>query len=481
MNAKMMALGAAGVAALLLSPAGGNAQGAGRSRPPVLGKAPMMKLPPIVTRDLPNGLRLLIVEHHELPVASFMLVVGSGGTADPAGRAGLANLTEAMLREGTTTRSSLDIADQTAFLGVNLSTGSDWDASFISLHTPTAQMDSALALFADVALRPAFPATDFERIKKNRLTDILQIKDRGPSMANLAYPAILYGAEYPYGQPLTGNEASVNALTRADLQQFYSTNFRPNNATLIIVGDVTPASIERKISSLFGGWQRGEVPMPKFGNPPAPATTTIYLIDKPGAPQSSFRIGSIGVPRSTRDFFALRVMNTILGGSFSSRLNANLREAKGYTYGARSDFDMRRMAGPFTASAEIVAGKTDSALIEFFRELRSIRETVPADELARAKAYTQLRLPWSFETTQQIAGGLIPLALYGLPLDYYNTFVQNIEAVTQADIQKVARQYINPDNLAVVIVGDRKSIEESLKATNLGPISIRDMTGKPIQ
>lgn len=456
-------------------------QSVDRTKPPVPGRAPMMKLPPVITRELPNGLKLMIVEHHELPVADFVLVVGSGGTSDPAGRPGVANLTSAMLREGTTTRSSLDIADQTAFLGVGLSTGGDWDASTVSLHTTMAQLDSALALFADVALRPSFPATEFDRVKKNRLTDLLQIKDRGPAIANLAYPAILYGAEYPYGQPLPGTEASVTALSQADLKSFYSSNFRPNNSTLIIVGDVDPIQIERKIASLFGSWQRASVPSMTFGKPPAPLATMVYLIDKPGAAQSSFRIGSVGVPRSTKDFFALRVMNTILGGSFSSRLNQNLREAKGYTYGARSDFEMRRMAGPFTASAEVVAAKTDSALIEFFKELRSIRESVPADELARAKAYTQLRMPWSFETTQQIASGLVQVALYDLPLNYFDTFVQNIEAVTQADIHRVARQYINPENLAIVIVGDRKSIEAGIKAANIGPISVRDMFGRPIQ
>lgn len=198
-------------------------------------------------------------------------------------------------------------------------------------------------------------------------------------------------------------------------------------------------------------------------------------------PQSSFRIGSVGVPRSTKDFFALSVLNTILGGSFTSRLNNTLREVKGYTYGARSGFDMRKMAGPFTASAEIVAGKSDSALLVFMSELNAIRQTVSADELLRAKRYTQLRLPWSFETTAQIASGLIPIALYDLPADYFSNYVSNIEAVTQADVQRVANQYINPSTLAIVIVGDRKTIESGLKATNVGTISIRDISGQPIQ
>jgi predicted Zn-dependent peptidase len=452
-----------------------------RTKPPVLGPPPKVSLPPIVTRELPNGLKLLIVEHHELPVADFILLVGSGGTADPAGKMGVANLTAAMLREGTTTRKSLEIADQMAFLGVGLNTGSTWESSTLSLHTPTAQLDSALALFADIALRPSFPANEFDRLKQSRLTDLLQLKDQGPAIANIAYPAIVYGNNHPYGARLLGTEESVGGLSVADLQSYYGSNFRPNNSTLIVVGDVTPAQIEQKISQFFGGWQRGDVTPVRFTDPPKAGATTIYLIDKPGAAQSSFRIATVGVPRSTRDYFALTVMNTILGGSFTSRLNNNLRETKGYTYGARSQFDMRRSAGPFIASAEIVAAKTDSALIEFMKELNAIRQSVPAEELLKAKRYMQLQLPSDFETTQQIANALVPVAMYGLPLDYYNNYVQNIEAITPADVERVARQYVNPGSLAVVIVGDRASIEPTLRALNVGPISIRDMTGRPVQ
>ena len=452
-----------------------------RTKPPELGPPPRVSLPPIVTRMLPNGLKLMIVEQHELPLADFALLVGSGGTADPTGKTGVANLTSAMLREGTTTRKSLDIADQTSFLGISLFPQASWESSTLSLHTPTAQLDSALALFADVALHPSFPANEFERIKKNRLTELLQLRDQGPAIANLVFPAILYGSAHPYGAPLIGTETTVSSLTTADLQAFYQTNFKPNNATMIIVGDVNPAQIEQKINALFGGWQRGDVPQLTYSDAPKAGTTAIYLVDKPGAAQSSFRIGAVGVPRSTKDYFALTVMNTILGGSFTSRLNQNLREVRGYTYGAGSRFDMRRAAGPFSASAEIVSAKSDSALLEFMKELNAIRQTVPADELSRAKRYLQLQLPGNFETTQQIAAALVPVALYGLPLDYYNNYVQSVEAVTQADVARVAQQYINPGSLAIVIVGDRKTIEQGLKSTNIGPISIRDMAGRPIQ
>jgi zinc protease len=473
--------GALGVLALMLIQSTAFAQGTfDRTKPPELGPPPRVALPPIVTRELSNGLKLMIVEQHELPLADFVLLVGSGSTTDPSSKTGVANLTSAMLREGTATRKSLEIADQIAFLGINLSPSSSWESSTLSLHTPTAQLDSALALFADVALHPSFPANEFERIRKSRLTDLIRLKDQGPAIANLAFPAIIYGSGHPYGAATLGTEASVKSLSVADLQSYYQANFKPNNATLIIVGDVSPNQIEQKINAVFGGWQRGDVLPLTYADPPKAGTTTIYLIDKPGAAQSSFRIGAVGVPRSTKDYFALSVMNTILGGSFSSRLNQNLRETKGYTYGANTRFDMRRAAGPFSASAEIVAAKTDSALLEFMKELNGIRQTVPPTELSRAKRFLQLQLPGNFETTQDIAFQLVPVALYGLPLDYYNNYVQNIEAVTQADVARVAQQYINPASLAVVIVGDRKSIEPGLKAINVAPIVIRDMSGQPI-
>lgn len=469
------------LAGLALAPALVQAQGTlDRAKVPSLGPPPKVSLPPIVTRQLPNGLKLMVVEQHELPLADFILVVGGGGTVDPAQRGGAANLTSAMLTEGTTSRNSLQISDQIAYLGVNLSASSNWDATTVSLHTPTSQLDSALALFADVSLHPSFPATDFERVKKNRLTSLIQLKDRPTAIADQAYASILYGSSHPYGHNLLGTEASITGMTTADLQSFYRANFVPNNSTLIVVGDVSPSQIEQKLTALFGGWQKGQVTPFTFTDAPRAATTTVYLIDKPGAAQSSFRIGSIGVPRSTKDYFALNVMNTILGGSFTSRLMQNLRETHGYTYGARSRFDMRQSAGPFTASAEVVAAKTDSGLVEFMKELSAIRETVPSDELRKAKRYLQLGMPSDFETTQQIANQLIPVALYGLPLDYYNSYVANIEAITSADVQRVARQYIDPANLAIVVVGDRKSIEAGLKAVNAGPITIRDFFGQPI-
>ncbi|HEY9514241.1 MAG TPA: pitrilysin family protein [Gemmatimonadaceae bacterium] len=445
--------------------------------PPVLAPPPSVKLPPVVTRELDNGLTLMIVEQHELPVVDYVLLIHTGGEADPAGRGGLAALTADMLDEGTTTRSALEIADQTAYLGVGLGTRSGWDASTVTLHTTTAQMDSALALFGDLVLHPAFPDADMERVRRDRLTALLQLEDRGPAIADRAFASIVYGTGHPYGHPLTGTERSVGALSRSDVQHFYETYYRPNNATLIVVGDVKPEDVERRAQNLLGAWGRQAVPTITYGAAPAAMARTIYLIDKPGAAQSSFRIGGVGVPRSTEDYFAIEVMNTILGGSFSSRLNQNLRETHGYTYGARSGFSMRHEAGPFTASAEVVAAKTDSALLEFLNELHAIRDTVPATELSRAKQLLQLQLPGDFETTGQIARQLVPIVLYDLPVNFYDGYVRQVDGVSQAAVQRAARQHVNPDSIAVVIVGDRKTVESGLKALDVAPLELRATDG----
>jgi predicted Zn-dependent peptidase len=452
-----------------------------RSVPPELGPPPAVHLPPIAEARLANGLRLMVVERHELPLATFALVVPGGSTLNPADKAGVAQLMAEMLTEGTTSRTSLQIADEAAFLGISIGARSSWDATTLTLNTPTAQLDSALALFADIALHPSFPVEEFDRLQKERLTELLQLKDHGPAIANRAYAAILYGSDHPYGRPATGTEQSISQMTVADVRSFYEHSFIPNAATLIVVGDVTLADVQSKIGALFGHWPRSGEPSRPAMDVPAANPTTIYVIDKPGAAQSSFRIGEVGVARSTDDYFPIQVMNTILGGAFTSRLNQNLRETKGYTYGAFSRFDMREFPGPFTASAEIVAAKTDSALVEFLRELRAIRDTVPMPELTKAKRYLALQLPSEFETNTDIAQRLMAVALYRLPLDYYNTYVARIESVTQEAVQRVANQYVDPSHLAIVIVGDRASVEPMLRALQVGPIQFRDLNGAPVR
>jgi predicted Zn-dependent peptidase len=312
------------------------------------------------------------------------------------------------------------------------------------------------------------------------MTALLQEADRGPALADRAFAAIVYGENHPYGNMPSGTPESVESITRDDVVNFWRTRYRPNNATLVMVGDITVAEAEQRARAAFGSWERADVPAVATTTPSAPASTTIYIVDKPKAAQSSFRLGGVGVARSTMDYYPLLVMNTSLGGSFTSRLMQNLRESKGYTYGARSSFSMRREAGPFTASAEVVAAKTDSALIEFMKELNRIRTAMPAEELAKTKRYLQLGYAERFESTSDIADQVAGLVPYDLPLSTLGAFNNGIGAVTGSDVQRVARQYLDPSKLAIVIAGDRALIEPGLKATKIGPVEIRDSRGRRV-
>jgi predicted Zn-dependent peptidase len=306
------------------------------------------------------------------------------------------------------------------------------------------------------------------------LTGILQARDNPATIDATAFNRVLYGATHRYGTSVNGTAATLKAFTVEDLRAFYATAFQPANSALLVIGDVTMSKALPMLESSFGGWkaQRAAVAAATMPAVPEITTRTIYLVDKPGAPQSQVRIGWVGVPRSTPDYFPLQVMNTILGGSFASRLNMNLREKNGYTYGASSAFDMRASAGPFVAAAGIQTDKTADALKEFFNELNGMTKPVPADELRRAKNYVSLRFPAGFETTVDISRRLEDAIVYHLPDDYFAKYVPNIEAVTAADVLRVAQKYVHPDRSVVVITGDRKVIEPGIQALKLGTIKI---------
>jgi zinc protease len=476
-------------AALLLSlaaaavPAGLTAQVGDRTRPPALGPAPVLRLPPVQTAALPNGLLLAVVEMHKVPVVDVSLVLDAGSVDDPADLPGLATFTANMLDEGAGRRSALEISEEADFLGASLSTGASYDVANVSLHVPKRQFGPALDLMADVVLRPTFADAEITRQRDLRRAQILQQRDQPVAMAGLAFPAIVFGTQHPYGRPLNGTEASTALLDRDRVMQFFRAYYRPQNAKLLVVGDITLAEAQRLVAERFGAWGRETAPpAPAAAAAAPPVARTIYLVDKPGAAQSVIRIGNVGVSRSSPDYFPLEVLNTILGGSFTSRLNQNLRETHGYTYGASSQFAMRRMAGPFQAGASVQSAKTDSALIEFMRELRRIRDQeVPQAELDKAKAYIALGLPGNFETTGGAAGQYRSLLAFGLPLDYFGTYIDHVNAVTAADVQRVARQYIDLDHVAIVVVGDRSQVEAGIRALNEGPIAIRDLWGQEIR
>ena len=465
------------VLAFLLVQGGGAA--VDRTKPPTLPTPPVLKVPAVRTATLPNGLDLTVVEAHKVPVVDVSLVIDAGAVRDPANLPGLATFTATMLQQGAGRRSALDIADEAAFLGAQLSIVAGFDVATVTLHVPKRRLAAALDLLSDVVLRPTFPDSEITRQRELRRTQLIQQRDEPVQMANVAFPAIVYGAAHPYGRPLAGNDSSVAGLTRERVTAFYGTFYRPNTARLLIVGDVTLDEARQLVATRLGAWTRAAAPNTPVGAAPQPAPRTIYLIDKPGAAQSVIRIGHVGPARDTPDYYALQVLNTILGGSFTSRLNQNLRETHGYTYGAGSAFALRRAGGPFVAQASVVTAKTDSSLIEFLKELRRIRdEAVPAAELEKAKQYIILGLPGDFETTAGAAFRFRELLVYGLPLDYYGGYVDRINAVSAADVQRVARRYIDPDKLDIVIVGDRSQIEAGIKALNEGPIVYRDLWGQ---
>lgn len=452
------------------------AQGPDRAKPPTLGPAPTLKLPDIQKRKLSNGLPVWIVELHEVPVAQVNLVVQSGTADDPSGKYGIASLTTAMLTEGAGSRSSLEIADAVDFLGADLGAGSGFDSSAVRLHVPVARLAEALPIMADVALRPTFPQDELERARQQRLTSILQARDDPSSIDAIAFARVLFGTRR-FGTSTIGTAEAIKGFTGDDLKTFYTRHFIPSESALIVVGDVVPDRVMPLLESSFGGW-KGDAAAAATGAGGKPSVAAprarreIYLVDKPGAPQTQIRIGQIGVERGTPDYFPIQVMNTVLGGSFSSRLNLNLREKHGYTYGANSGFDMRAEAGPFVASAGVQTDKTGESLTEFFNELNAIQQPVPADELARAKNYVSLRFPSGFETTGDMSRRLEEVLVYHLPDDYFSRYVQNIEAVTAADVQRVAKRYIQPDKVAVVVTGDRKTIEPAINALKLGPLNV---------
>jgi zinc protease len=455
-----------------------------RTAPPKVGPPPALNLPALQKRQLSNGLPVWVVELHEVPVAQVNLVVFSGSAEDPVGKFGVASLAVAMLEEGAGSRTALQIADAVDFLGADLGASAGSDASAVRLHVPVARLADALPIMADIALRPTFPKDELERARQQRLTSLLQSRDDPATIAALAFSRVLYGPSHRYGTAMMGTADTLKAFTPEDLRAFYASAFRPSNAALLVVGDTTPDKVTPLLEASFGGWkpQGTQTAALKLPATQQPAKRELYLIDKPDAAQSQIRIGWIGVPRSTPDYFPLMVMNTILGGAFTSRLNNNLREKHGYTYGASSNFDMRSGAGPFTAYAGVQTDKTADALKEFFNELNGILQPVPADELTRAKNYVALRYPSGFETTGDISRRLEDMLVYHLPENFFSSYVQNIQAVTAADVQRVAQKYIQPGRFVVVVVGDLKAIEPGIRSLNLGAIKVLktdDIFGAP--
>ncbi len=440
--------------------------------------------PQIQKAKLANGMEVLAVEDHKLPLVAISLVIKSGFSADPKERPGTASLTSELLDEGTTTRTALQIADETKKLGADLGTGSSSDASTITLNVLKKYLDQGLNLMSDVVINPIFPSEELERQRQIYLGQIKQENMEPFTSALKLYYRTLYGSDHPYAQPYTGSgtEASIKALQKDDLKKYYETYYHPNNATIILVGDITMKEILPRLETVFKAWKPEDIPAMTV--PPAvPLTKTkIYLIDKPGAAQSVVIAGNLGIPRSSPDYYAIQVMNNVLGGMFSSRINSNLREEKGYTYGAFSFFSTNIFPGAFATYAPVQSQFTKETVVEMEKELRGIcgQKPLTAEELQRSKDYLVKSYAQKFQSFDQIAGQIATLVTFNLPEDNLQRYVPSVTAVDANATAEVAKKYIHPDALLYVIVGDVSKIEPGLRELNIGEISYLDSEGNPI-
>ena len=444
-----------------------------RSQRPAAAPPPAFTFPAITRRTLPNGLEVAVVENHELPVVAVRVVNEGGAFVDPQGKEGLFQLVGAMLREGTTSMTADQLAEAFADLGNAVNPG--------GFTTITRNLDRSLELMGEMLMRPAFPQAALDRQKANLAANLQRAREQPAFVAQRILSGVLYGVGHPYERGAT--ERSVASITRDDLVSFHDAYIRPQNAKLVIVGDVTAASVIPRVERALGGWAKGgttvayEIPPPKGAG-----KTTIYLFDRPNSPQSVVTMGQLGPSRSTDDFYALEVMNTVLGQLSGSRLSQNLRERHAYTYGINSIWQWRRApeVATFSGGSSVVAAKTDSAVMEWVKELRGIRGERPVTEreLDFARTNRVAGLPAAMESNDQVADAVANILRNNLPADYYQQYVRRVSAITGADVATVATKYIDPENTAIVIVGDRKVIEPGLRAANVAPIVIVDENGK---
>jgi zinc protease len=451
-----------------------NPEEAWRNEPPKPGTLRSVELSRPSTFQLDNGLTVLLNERPGLPVVSANLVVKTGSGANPSDKPGLANFTAAMLDEGTATRSALEIADQVAQIGATMSTASTMDSTQIDTSALRRHFPAVLDLVADVVRRPSFPAEEVERQRASRLGSLAQQRENPGAVASAAMFAALYGSAHPYGYTELGTESSNKAMARDDLQKFWSQNFVPNNAALVVSGQINAADLRPLVEKSFGDWQRGTPASPALSEP-ATTTARLVFVDKPGAPQTQVRVATIGAPRATPDYEALRVMNEALGGLFSSRINLNLREAHGYTYGANSQFVFRRSAGPFLVGSGVRTDVTGPAVSEIFKEIRRMRDTLLSpEELAMAKDSLIRSLPSDFQTSGDVTASTANIYVFDLGLDYFSKYPSRLASVTAEQAKEAAGKYLVPEKLIVVVVGDRAKIGSELQKLKLGSVEVRN-------
>jgi zinc protease len=450
-----------------------------RMSPPSPGPSPALSLPVPVQFRMPSGLTVMLLEQHSLPIVSANLIVLSGSDRNPPAFPGLSSFTAGMLDEGTGKRSPLDIASDCDQLGASLSTGSSTDLSYIAMRTLKKNVDPAFELVSDVVLDPSFVPDEIERIRHDRLTHILQHKDNPGVLAIKVFFDAVYSSAHPYGYTDIGTEESNQAITRNLITGFYHAGYTAANSALIAAGDITESELRALIEKHFGGWN-GAQSLKETPEITDKSKRRIIIVERPDSSQTVLRIGHIGPPRSTPDYVALDVMNTALGGLFSSRINRNLREIHGYTYGASSSFVFRRGPGPFLIGTSVQTGVTAPAITEIFHEMEDIREKeITPEELATAKDSISRSLASLFETTPESAASIGQLYVHGLPASYYHDLPEQIENITASKVLETAQKYLNPEDAVIIAVGDRSKIEVEMEKLNLGPIEIRDSAGKP--
>jgi zinc protease len=460
------------------------ATGADRSKAPEPGAPPELKLPKLQRATLSNGLKLILAERHEVPLVNFWMTLDAGFAADQFAAPGTASMTSSLLDGGTKTRTALQISDQLAMLGAQLHANSNLDLTTVRFSALKSKLDPSLDLFADVVLNPSFPESDFKRQQKLQLAAIQREQNTPVQMALRVFPGLLYGPGHAYGNPLTGSgtAASVSKMTREDLVKFHDVWFRPNDATLIVVGDTTLAEVKPKLEKLFAGWKPADVPKKNIGKVDAPSTSVVYLMDKPGALQSVIVAGLVTAPPSTPAEIAINAMNDALGGTFGSRLNMNLREDKHWSYGAQSLLWAARAQRPFIAFAPVQTDKTKESLVEMNKEFRGILGDHPVteEELTRIEANETLRLPGSRETSDEVEQSVMDLVQFGWPDDYYETLAGKIKALKAADLNTAAKEVVHPDHMVWVVVGDRAKIEAGVREVGLGEIRFLNPDGTPL-
>ena len=457
---------------------------ADRSKMPGPGTPPELKLPKLQRATLSNGLKVVLAERHEIPIADFWLQLDAGYAADQFASPGTASMTTGLLDGGTQKRTALEISGEEALLGMQLRASSSLDTSTVFLSALKSNLDRSLDLYADVILNPAFPESDFRRLQKQRIAAIQREKVTPIPMALRVFPGLLYGPQHAYGNPLTGSGTvdSVSKLTREDLVKFHDTWFKPNEATLIVVGDTTLSELTPKLERLFDGWKAGQTPKKNIGAVEYRPKPVVYILDRPGALQSVILAGEIAPPKNNPDEIALETMNNILGGNFGARINMNLREDKHWSYGASSLFFDARGQRPFIVFAPVQTDKTKESLAEIEKEFRGILGAKPptAEELAKVQANETLSLPGSRETMNEVGSSIEELVEYGLPDDYYDKYAGRVRALTLSDMETAAKRVVRPDNLVWVVVGDRAKIEAGVRELNLGELKFLDADGKPI-